>query len=66
MNKSQFEEYTVFLKCFKAVIGDAAFSPQGLFPHIIFNRDSGIEPYHPALYYGRYVHAEGKFPTVGT
>lgn len=42
------------------MIGGAAFSPQGLFPHIISNRDSGIEPHHPALYYGRHLHAEGE------
>lgn len=38
---------------------DAAFSPQGLFPHIVSDRDSGIEPHYPALYYGRYLHAQG-------
>lgn len=44
--------------------GDAGFCPQGLFPHIISNWDSGVEPHHPALYHGRYLHAEGKFPLL--
>lgn len=40
---------------------NVSFSPQGLLPHIISNRDSGSEPHHPALYYGRYLYAEGLF-----
>lgn len=45
--------------------GDAGFCPQGLFPHIISNWDSGVKPHHPALYHGRYLHAEGKFSAPG-
>lgn len=39
---------------------DESLCPQGLFPHIFSNWDSGIEPHHPTLHYGRHLHAEGE------
>lgn len=47
----------------KCSFDDASLCPQGLFPHIFSNWDSGIEPHHPTLHFGGYLHAEGNAAT---